>query len=185
MARHRRHVADQGRGQEKNVLRARQALEELLGYPLDLNRAVEELSLSDRQSCGIVRALLREPKILVLDEATSSLDIATRDRLFALVAGLAARGVGVIFITHRMDEIEEIGDRITVMRSGETVARALAFGLDAARFGPAHDRLGRSGKDRSFRRSVGRLSPRSAGAIGPGPETSARRPPDRPRGLRR
>ena len=72
--------------------RARQALEELLGHSLDLNRAVEELSLSDRQSCGIVRALLREPKILVLDEATSSLDIATRDRLFALVAGLGGAG---------------------------------------------------------------------------------------------
>jgi len=103
--------------------RARQALGELLGHPLDLNRPVEELSLSDRQSCGIVRALLRAPKILILDEATSSLDIATRDRLFSLVADLAARGVGVIFITHRMDEIEEIGDRITVMRSGETVAQ--------------------------------------------------------------
>ena len=101
---------------------AREALQELLGHPLDLNMAVEELSLSDRQSCGIVRALLREPKILILDEATSALDVATRDRLFAVVARLSAQGVGVIFITHRMDEIEEIGDRITVMRSGETVA---------------------------------------------------------------
>jgi len=103
-------------------LRARRTLEQLLGHPLDLKLAAEELSLSDRQSCGIVRALLREPKILILDEATSSLDVATRDRLFTMVGGLAAQGVGVIFITHRMDEIEEIGDRITVMRSGETVA---------------------------------------------------------------
>ena len=47
--------------------------------------AVEELSLSDRQACGIVRALVREPKILILDEATSALDVATRDRLFAIV----------------------------------------------------------------------------------------------------
>jgi len=108
--------------QREKRVRAREALQELLGHPLDLNMAVEELSLSDRQSCGIVRALLREPKILILDEATSALDVATRDRLFAVVARLSAQGVGVIFITHRMDEIEEIGDRITVMRSGETVA---------------------------------------------------------------
>jgi ABC-type sugar transport system ATPase subunit len=101
---------------------AKKALDELLGRPVDLSAAMEDLSLSDRQACCIVRALLRRPHILILDEATSALDVATRDRLFTLIASLAAQGVGVIFITHRMDEIEEIGDRITVMRSGETVA---------------------------------------------------------------
>jgi ABC-type sugar transport system ATPase subunit len=101
---------------------AQAALEELLGRPIDLSAIVEDLSLSERQACCIVRALLRRPRILILDEATSALDVVTRDRLFALIARLAAEGVGVIFITHRMDEIEEIGDRITVMRSGETVA---------------------------------------------------------------
>ena len=101
--------------------RAREMLTELLGRPLDLGIAVEELSLSDRQACGIVRALLRDPRILILDEATSALDVATRDRLFAIVRDLARKGTGVILITHRLDEIEEIGDRITVMRSGEVV----------------------------------------------------------------
>ncbi len=98
------------------------ALDELLGRPLPLRTPVEELSLSDRQACSIVRALLREPEILILDEATSALDVATRDRLFAIINRLSSKGVGVIFITHRMDEVAEIGDRITVMRSGDTVA---------------------------------------------------------------
>jgi ABC-type sugar transport system ATPase subunit len=102
--------------------RARQGLDELLGRSLPLGMPVEELSLSDRQACSIVRALLRQPKILILDEATSALDVATRDRLFAIINRLSGQGVGVIFITHRMDEVAEIGDRITVMRSGETVA---------------------------------------------------------------
>jgi len=102
--------------------RARAALDELLGRSLPLGTPVEELSLSDRQACSIVRALLREPRILILDEATSALDVATRDRLFAIINRLSRQGVGVIFITHRMDEIAEIGDRITVMRSGDTVA---------------------------------------------------------------
>jgi ABC-type sugar transport system ATPase subunit len=102
--------------------RARAGLDELLGRSLPLGMPVEELSLSDRQACSIVRALLRQPKILILDEATSALDVATRDRLFAIIHRLSDQGVGVIFITHRMDEVAEIGDRITVMRSGETVA---------------------------------------------------------------
>ena len=101
--------------------RAKDALEELLGRSVDLATVMEDLSLSDRQACCIVRALLRRPRILILDEATSALDVATRDRLFALVGRLAAESVGVIFITHRLDEIEEIGDRITVMRSGEPI----------------------------------------------------------------
>ena len=70
-------------------VRAREVLGELLGRDVDLGMAVEELSLSDRQACGIVRALLRDPRILILDEATSALDVATRDRLFAMVGALA------------------------------------------------------------------------------------------------
>jgi ABC-type sugar transport system ATPase subunit len=102
--------------------RARTAITELRGEPLNLDTPVEELSLSDRQACCIVRALLRSPRILILDEATSALDVATRDRLIRIIGRLVAGGAGVIFITHRMDEVSEIGDRITVMRSGETVA---------------------------------------------------------------
>jgi ABC-type sugar transport system ATPase subunit len=111
--------------------RAKLMLGELLGRDVDLATPVEDLSLSDRQACSIVRAIVREPKILILDEATSALDVVTRDRLFAMVGELSRRGVGVIFITHRMDEIEQIGDRITVMRSGLTVAE-----LDRGRWTP-------------------------------------------------
>jgi ABC-type sugar transport system ATPase subunit len=101
--------------------RATEMLTELLGKPLDLDTIVEDLSLSDRQACSVVRALVRDPKVLILDEATSALDVATRDRLFEIVRRLTGRGVGVIFITHRLDEINELGDRVTVMRSGTTV----------------------------------------------------------------
>lgn len=104
------------------ISRARAVLGELLGEPPALDQPAEELSISGRQACCVARALLRDPRILILDEATSALDIATRNRLFAALARFAATGRSVIFISHRMDEIEEIGDRVTVMRSGVTVA---------------------------------------------------------------
>jgi ABC-type sugar transport system ATPase subunit len=145
--------------------RAGQVLGELLGRDVDLGMAVEELSLSDRQACGIVRALLRDPKVLILDEATSALDVATRDRLFAMVGGLSRQGVGVIFITHRMDEIEQIGDRISVMRSGVTVGELdrghwtprelvkLMTGADAL-VAEEHERLARAASRRDVVLSV-------------------------------
>jgi ABC-type sugar transport system ATPase subunit len=102
--------------------RATKVLDALLGQAPPLDMAVEQLSLSERQACCLARALVRDPRILILDEATSALDVETRDRLFALVRERVAGGASAIFISHRMDEIADIGDRCTVMRSGDTVA---------------------------------------------------------------
>jgi len=102
--------------------RARAVLTELLGSCPDLSAPAGSLSLSERQAVAICRALLRRPKVLILDEATSALDVATRDRLFAAVRNLTDAGGAVLFISHRMDEVTEIADRVTVLRSGESVA---------------------------------------------------------------
>jgi len=102
--------------------RAGAVLTELLGRCPDLSAPAGSLSLSERQAVAIGRALLRTPKVLILDEATSALDVATRDRLFAAVRDLTNAGGAVLFISHRMDEVTEIADRVTVLRSGESVA---------------------------------------------------------------
>lgn len=101
--------------------RGRTVLTRLIDNPR-LDSVAGRLALSDRQAVCIARALVREPRILILDEATSALDVATRDRLFELLRELRGAGTSILFISHRMDEVEEIADRVTVMRSGRTVA---------------------------------------------------------------
>jgi ABC-type sugar transport system ATPase subunit len=101
--------------------KARAVFTELLGGDIDLDAPAGALPLSERQACAIARVLLREPRVLILDEATSALDVATRDRLFAAIGRRRAAGLCTLFISHRMDEIGEIADRVTVLRSGESV----------------------------------------------------------------
>jgi ABC-type sugar transport system ATPase subunit len=124
--------------------RAKAILEELLESPPALDRPVEELSISDRQACCIARALVRNPKLLILDEATSALDVTTCDALFRIVRRSAGDGVSVLFISHRMDEIVQIADRITVLRSGDSVAtvgRGEASSTELVRLMTGRDRL--------------------------------------------
>ena len=108
--------------------RAAELLERLLGAPVDVDRRAETLSLSERQACCVARALVVDPKVLVLDESTSALDIATRDRLFVVTRELTARGASVLFVSHRMDEVFEISDVVSVLRSGTTVASRIPVG---------------------------------------------------------
>jgi ABC-type sugar transport system ATPase subunit len=101
--------------------RAAEVFAELLGEDVDLDAPAGALPLSQRQACAITRTLLRSPRVLILDEATSALDVATRDRLFAALNRRREAGMATVFISHRMDEIGEIADRVTVLRSGESV----------------------------------------------------------------
>ncbi|MEU1268271.1 sugar ABC transporter ATP-binding protein [Streptomyces sp. NPDC005799] len=104
---------------------AEEILRRLAVTPIDLDVPAAELSLSQRQLCCIARALVTDPRVLILDESTSALDLDSRDRLFEVVRELTATGTSVLFISHRMDEIFKITDVITVFRSGTTVAERI------------------------------------------------------------
>jgi ribose transport system ATP-binding protein len=82
-----------------------------------------ELSPDERQLVEILKAISLEPRILILDEATASLDGRQVEQLFRLVQQWKARGLGIIIVTHRMDEIFRVADRATVLRNGQVVGR--------------------------------------------------------------
>jgi ABC-type sugar transport system ATPase subunit len=93
--------------------------------PLDPDKVAGRLSVAGRQLVEIARALSASPRILTLDEPSSVLSMQERDRLFAIVRTLTAQGLLVVFVSHRLDEVFEISDRVTVLRNGRRVFHAL------------------------------------------------------------
>src|SRR6185436_16051493 len=89
-----------------------------LSVAIDPRVRVDRLGVAERQLVVIARALAHEAKILVLDEPTAALEAREVARLFDVIAGLKRDGVGIVFISHRLDEVLAISDRITVMRDG-------------------------------------------------------------------
>ncbi|MDO5627174.1 MAG: sugar ABC transporter ATP-binding protein [Mobilicoccus sp.] len=92
-----------------------------IGLDVDVDRPVGTLGVARQQMVEIAKALAQDARILILDEPTAALTRAETDVLFDVVRDLRERGVAMIFISHHLDEIEEIGDRITVLRDGAAV----------------------------------------------------------------
>ncbi|MGH9382674.1 MAG: sugar ABC transporter ATP-binding protein, partial [Vicinamibacterales bacterium] len=96
-----------------------------LGMVLEPDTPLHRLSLAQRQMVEIAKALRDQASILVMDEPTSALTSREVDQLFALIGRLIARGVAVVYITHRLDEVYRIGRRVTVLRDGRHVTTTL------------------------------------------------------------
>jgi ABC-type sugar transport system ATPase subunit len=102
------------------ALQARPVLHEL-GLSVDVQRPLGDLSLADQQLVEIARALLTQPKVLVLDEPTSALESASTDNLLRIVRVLRSRGTGVVFVSHILEEVLSVSDEVTVLRDGRAV----------------------------------------------------------------
>ena len=101
--------------------RTRELFAELGAPNADVTAEAGDLPLLLQQIAVIARGLLREPRVLILDEATAALGLVERDALFQIIRRLREEGVLIIFVSHRMDEVVEISDRVTVLRSGQVV----------------------------------------------------------------
>ena len=104
-----------------------------LGININPRTVTERLSVAERQLVEIAKAVSYNAKILVLDEPTSSLTSQEVEILFAIIEKLRKRGVGIIYISHKMDEILRISDEVTVMRDGKYVATESSDGLSIDR----------------------------------------------------
>lgn len=99
-----------------------QCLLDEVGLRVSPNALVENLGVAQRQQVEIARALSEESKILIMDEPTSTLSPREISTLFNIIRSLKEKGVTIIYISHRLQEIYEIGDRVTVLRNGKKVA---------------------------------------------------------------
>jgi ribose transport system ATP-binding protein len=102
-----------------------------LGLDIDVRQPVENFSAAVQQLIEIAKALSQDAKVIVMDEPTSALNAPEAAKLFALIQSLKERGCAIVYITHKMEEIERIADRITVLRDGQWIGSAPAAELPA------------------------------------------------------
>jgi ribose transport system ATP-binding protein len=110
--------------------RAARALLDRLGIELDPEARIGSLRMGEQQLVEIAKALSIEARILIMDEPTSALSPAECLRLFAIIRQLAADGVAIVYISHRIDEVIRLADRVTVMRDGRHVLTESMDALD-------------------------------------------------------
>ncbi len=101
--------------------RARQLLDSLESHDLDVDVKVGTLSVANRQRVEIAKALSQNARVLIMDEPTAALADADVHRLITVVKRLRERGVGIIYVSHKLPEIFELADRVTVLRDGELI----------------------------------------------------------------
>ncbi len=93
------------------------------GLPISPTAVVGDLSVGERQRIEIIRCLLQEPKLLIMDEPTSVLTPQEADQLFIVLKRLASEGCSVLYISHRLEEVRDLCDAVTILRHGKVVAR--------------------------------------------------------------
>ena len=106
------------------------AITRRIGLDVDPATIVRDLSVAEQQMVEIARALSMRSRLIVMDEPTSALSASEVGKLFAIVRDLKAEGIGVVFVTHRLEEVMEIADRYTVLRDGRLVQSGAVADID-------------------------------------------------------
>ena len=105
-----------------------------INFNVDLDARVEQLPVADKQLIAISRALVHDAKFIIMDEPTTALTSKEVNRLFDIIAELKSKGITILFVSHKLDEVFEISDSITVLRSGENVISCPASDMTEDKF---------------------------------------------------
>lgn len=105
----------------KKAIESAQAVVDRIRFDVDVTKYVYQLSVAEKQMVAICRALVLEPKLLVMDEPTTALTKKEVDKLFEIVLGLKNEGVSILFVSHKLDEVYRVCDSVTIMRNGKSV----------------------------------------------------------------
>lgn len=118
---------------KRTMFKESQKALEKIGIQLDPNERMGQLTVSQMQMVEIAKAVSYEAKIVIMDEPTSAISDKEVQSLFKIIAWLKAEGVGIVYISHKMDEIFQLADTITVLRDGQTIVTepASAFNQDS------------------------------------------------------
>ena len=127
---------------------AREAVAKI-GFQVDLDELVGNLSVADKQLVAISRALMGDAKLIIMDEPTTALTKKEVCALFDIVADLQSRGIAILFVSHKLEEVFEIAQRFTILRSGRKVITCPKVELDRASF--ARHMTGRDFDDAPYR----------------------------------
>lgn len=110
---------------EKVINQRAQQVIKRINFSIDVTKYVYELTVAEKQMVAICRALVVDPKLLIMDEPTTALTSQEVDKLFEIVFSLKAVGVSVLFVSHKLDEIYRVCDCVTIMRNGKAVFESL------------------------------------------------------------
>ncbi|MCF8068997.1 MAG: sugar ABC transporter ATP-binding protein [Desulfobacterales bacterium] len=105
----------------RNQIKETRKLFEKFGYSIDPEKMAKDLNVAELRMISIIKALNNDVKVLILDEPTASLTDREKDLLFKNIRLLKEKGTGIIYISHRLEELKEIGDRTTVFRNGQYI----------------------------------------------------------------
>ncbi|HHY46488.1 MAG TPA: sugar ABC transporter ATP-binding protein [Firmicutes bacterium] len=131
---------------------AREALARI-GVEIPLNARVEELPVADKQLVAISRALLQHARLIIMDEPTTALTRREVDALFRVIKGLQQKGISILFVSHKLNEVYEIAEKITILRNGKNVADGDTSEFDRAKL--IYHMTGRQVEQSRYEREAG------------------------------
>lgn len=118
----------------KNLRKTAEQAISKIDFKVDLDALVGDLSVADKQLVAISRALMNDAKLIIMDEPTTALTKKEVDALFKIILDLQSRGIAILFVSHKLEEVFEISERFTVMRNGENVITCPTSELDNKKF---------------------------------------------------